>query len=80
MTMTENDVLSTLKKSINEELNREANEIIEKLCHKFRCELGKHKNKIVAEMLNRIDICVSNNNALNEVTFQINIKGDNNNV
>lgn len=73
--MTENDVLSILKITIREELNREANEAIEKLCHKFRCELGKHKNKLVAEMLDRIDICTSQDPVSKGMTFQINIKG-----
>lgn len=76
--MTEKDVLSILKTSIREELDREANEVIEKLCHKFRCELGKHKNKLIAEMIHRIDIVTSQEPITNEVVFQINIRGNNN--
>ena len=73
--MTENDILRQVKDTIREELNREANETIDKLCHKFRCELGKHKNELVAEMLSRIDIVMSNNDVNKEIVFQINIRG-----
>ena len=72
--MTENDILSQVKETIRQELNREANETIDKLCHKFRCELGKHKNKMVAEMLNRIDVIVEKQ-PNQETVFQINIRG-----
>lgn len=77
--MIENEVLAVIKNSIKEELNKEANETIEKLCHKFRCELGKHKNELVAELLNRIDIVTTKNSANQEIVFQINIKGGTNN-
>ena len=74
--MKESDVLSTLKEQIRAELNREANETIEKLVHRFRCELGKHKTSLVAEMLNRIEVLASNNDLKQEITFQINIKAE----
>lgn len=72
--MTENDILRQVKDTIGEELNREANETIDKLCHKFICELGKHKNELVAEIVNRIDILVNKDPTNQEVIFQINIK------
>ena len=73
--MTDNDILRQVKDTIREELNREANETIDKLCHKLKCELGKHKTELVAEMLNRIDIVTRNNDIDREIVFQINIRG-----
>ena len=74
--MTEQDVLSVLKEQLRAELGREANETIEKLVHKFRCELGKHKTALIAEMIKRIEILANYNNLNEEITFQINIKAD----
>lgn len=76
----QNEVLTTLKNSVREELNREANETIEKLCHKFRCELGKHKNELVTEILNSIEMNVRQDSAKQEIVFQIVIKGGMNNA
>ncbi len=73
--MIENEVLAVIKNSIKEELNKEANETIEKLCHKFRCELEKHKNELVTEILNSIDFQINKDTAKQEILFQINIKG-----
>lgn len=74
--MTEQDVLSVLKEQLRAELGREANETIEKLVHKFRCELGKHKTTLIAEMIKRMEILANYNNLNEEITFQINIKAD----
>lgn len=74
--MTDRDLLATIKEQVRAELNREANETIEKLVHRFRCELGKHKTSLVAEMLNRIEVLASNNDLKQEITFQINIKAE----
>lgn len=74
--MKESDLLAALKEQVRTELNREANETIEKLVHRFRCELGKHKTSLVAEMLNRIEIMANENDFKQEVTFQINIKAE----
>lgn len=73
--MMEKEVLSVVKNSIKEELNREANIVIEDLCQKFRCELEKHKNELVTEMLNNIDFQINKDTAKQEILFQINIKG-----
>ena len=74
--MTEQDVLSVLKEQLRAELGREANETIDKLVHKFRCELGKHKTTLIAEMIKRMEILANYNNLNEEITFQINIKAD----
>lgn len=72
--MTEQDILSAMKEQVRQELGREANETIEKLVQRFRCELGKYKTSLIAEMLNRIEIIANQNDFNREVTFQINIK------
>lgn len=72
--MTEQDILSAMKEQVRQELGREANETIEKLVQRFRCELGKYKTSLIAEMLNRIEIIANRNDFNQEVTFQINIK------
>lgn len=77
--MADNDILQEIKNSVREELNREANAIIEKWCHKFRCELGKHKNELVAALLNNIDMNINKDTTGREVVFQIVIKGGMNN-
>ena len=74
--MTDRDLLATIKEQVRAELNREANEIIEKLVQRFRCELGRQKTAMVAEMLNRIEILARDNDLKQEITFQINIKAE----
>ena len=74
--MTENDILRQVKDTIREELNREANETIDKLCHKLKCELGKHKTELVAEMLNGIETVMRKNDVSNDIVFQINIRSE----
>ena len=73
--MTDNELLSSVKDSIREELNREANETIDKLCHKFRCELGKHKSKLVAEILDRVHIEVRKVVSTQDVYLLVKIDG-----
>lgn len=74
--MTEKDLLSVVKEQVRAELGREANETIEKLVNKFRCELGKQKTALIAETLNRIEILANQNEINQEITFQINIKAE----
>lgn len=72
--MKESDVLSALKEQVRAELGREANEVTEKLVHSFRCELGKCKTSLIAEMLRKIEIITRQDNIKQQVVFQINIK------
>ena len=72
--MKESDVLSALKEQVRAELGREANEVTEKLVHSFRCELGKCKTSLIAEMLKRIEIIARQDDIKQQVVFQINIK------
>ena len=76
--MTEKDILSTMKEQVRAELGREANETIEKLVHAFRCELGKHRNTLIAEMLRRIEIVANEDELKQALTFQIIVKGGSN--
>lgn len=72
--MTETDVLSSLKKSIREDLDKKADAIIEKRCQDFRSELNKQKHILIARMLEEIEVLVSQNSLAHELVFQINIK------
>ena len=77
--MTENDILSSIQERMRAELSRLANEEIDRLVHKFTCEMGKHKAKFIAAIVNDVE-CLVNKNPINgEITFQINIKGGANN-
>ena len=40
--MTDRDILASIKENLREELNRCANEKIDKLTHKFVCEMGRN--------------------------------------
>lgn len=72
--MTGEDFLSTLKAQVREELNEKADEIIETLVDKLRYELEKHKNSLIAGMLDGIDLLVNTDEINNKTIFQINIK------
>ena len=68
-------LLSLVTDSVRQELNRAANEEIEKLVHKFRCEIGKHKEKVVGGLMNQIETIVMKDPTNNSVIIQINIRG-----
>lgn len=72
--MTDSDVLSTLKKSIREDLDKKADEIIEKRCQDFRSELSKQKHILITKMLDEIEILAMENSRACELVFQINLK------
>ena len=77
--MTENDILANIQERRRAELSRIANEEIDKLVHRFTCEMGKHKAKFIAAIVNNVE-CIARKNPLNqEIMFQINIKGGANN-
>ena len=71
--MPNNDILSAINDSIRQELNRVANEEIERLVHKFRCELGKHRTEIIGNLINRIEVLSLQEKDTS--TIQINIRG-----
>ena len=74
--MTQSDVLSELKKQVREELNEAADKHIEKLVDKFRSELVRNKNSLIAGLLNGIEILTNSDEVKRETTFQINIKAE----
>lgn len=73
--MTDRDILSSIKEELRAELARFANEEIDKLAHKFVCQMGKRKAELISAMINRIEILVGENQPKREITVQINIKG-----
>ena len=73
--MTENDILSSIQEQMRAELSRLANKEIDKLVHKFTCEMGKHKAEFIAAIINNVECLAIENRMNREITFQINIKG-----
>lgn len=73
--MTDKDILARIKEEMRAELCEYANKEIDKLVHKFACEMGKHKAELISAMLNRIEILVAENSYTKDMVFQINIKG-----
>lgn len=76
--MTQTDILAKLKEEIRVELERCANEeiqkLVEKFTHKFECEMGKHKADLISALINNVELMVNNNPMTQQTTFQINIK------
>lgn len=68
------NLLSLINEHVRQELNRAANEEIEKLVHKFRCEIGKHKTEIVGNLINQMEVLLSKDPAMGLTTIQINIR------
>ena len=75
--MTENDILSQVKETICQELNREADKEIKNLCDKLKSELEMCKNETIAGLLNGIDAVIKNDDISRKTVFQINIRGGN---
>jgi adenine C2-methylase RlmN of 23S rRNA A2503 and tRNA A37 len=71
-------LLSLINETVRQELSRAANEEIEKLVHKFRCEIGKHKTEIIGGLINQIETVVMKDPTNNSVNIQINIRGADN--
>lgn len=74
--MTDNDVLATIKENLRLELATYANEQIDKLAHKFVCEMGKHKAELISALINQVEIMATKEPLSRNVVFQIVIKGD----
>lgn len=71
--MSENDILLAVQEAIRKALNEAANAEIEKMKHKFECEMGKVKSEVVGRLVNHIEIA-HNNSPIGDCTIQINIK------
>ena len=74
--MTEKDFILPLKASIREELQSEADKIIEKLVDDFRHKLTKEKNSIIAGMINGLEILVNQELKTNNITAQIHLTSE----
>ena len=77
--MTDKDVLANIKETLRAELGKCANEEIDKLTHKFVCEMGKVKSKLITALINSIDVKMTQDISNQQIVFQINIKGGANN-
>ena len=71
--MSENDILLAVQEAIRKALNEAANAEIEKMKHKFECEMGKVKSEVVGRLVNHIEIA-HNNSPIGDYTIQINIR------
>lgn len=70
----ETDILIAVQEAVRKALCEAANTEIEKLKHKFDCEMGKIKNKTIGNIINGIDIVTRHNPIDGDYTIQINIK------
>lgn len=71
---SENDILIAVQEAVRKALCEAANAEIEKLKHKFDCEMGKIKYETIGNILNGIDIVTKHNPIDCDYTIQINIK------
>lgn len=72
--MTENDIFATIKKSLRDELNKKAEELITTLIGEFHRELQNRKGQIIGDLIESIEFMVSNDPKAQNINFQINIK------
>lgn len=73
MTDTE-DIWLAVQEAIRKALNEAANAEIERLKHKFECEMGKVKNETVGKLLNGVEIATRYDLPTDNYVIQINIK------
>lgn len=72
--MDDNNILVNIQEAVRTALCEEANKEIEKLRHKFECEMGKIKSEMIGRIVNQIEITTNHNPIIGECTVQINIK------
>lgn len=70
----EGEILSAMQESIRKALSEAAKEEIDKLMHRFECEMGKVKRETIAKIIENIDITTKNNPMCEGYTIQVNIK------
>lgn len=70
----EGEILSTMRESIRKALSEAAKEEIEKLSHRFECEMGKVKRETISKILDNVDIATSHDPDCEGYTVQVNIK------
>ena len=72
--MTNNDIISSLKVQMCDELEEVADKLIENLTEKFREGLMQKRNSLIVGLLNGIDFLVSQDEVGRSVNVQINVK------
>lgn len=73
--MSETDILIAIQEAVRKALCEAANAEIEKLRHKFECEMGKVKSEMVGKLVNQIEIATRHEPFTDRVVIQINLKG-----
>lgn len=76
--MNEKDIFATIKRSLNDELNKKAEELITNLIGEFHRELQNRKGRVISDLIESIEFIASNDPTTQSVNFQINIRSDNN--
>lgn len=74
--MADTDIVLAVKDALREALNKAANEEIEKLQHRFKCEMGKTKSALIGDMVNNVRIAASHELPNNEYVIQIVLRGN----
>lgn len=72
--MTNDDIITSLKVQMCDELEEVADKLIENLTEKFRGELMKKRNSLIVGLLDGIDFLVSQDEVGRSVNVQINVK------
>lgn len=69
------EILIALQESVRKALCEAANEEIEKLRHKFECEMGKVKREMIGKIVNQIQITAEHNIPSGEYVIQLRLNG-----
>ena len=70
----EGEIFAAMRESVRQALSEAAKEEIDKLMHRFECEMGKVKRETIAKIIENIDITTNNNPMCEGYTIQVNIK------
>lgn len=71
--MADTDVLVALQEAVRNALGEAANAEIEKLKHRFECEMGKVKSEMIGKIVNQIEIASRQDPTSDRITVQINL-------
>lgn len=72
--MTDRDILVNVKEIIRTELVNYANEQLDRLVHRYICEIGKKKGELVRAILNQVDCVVKQDKNSRNITVEIIVK------
>lgn len=73
--MADVEILIALQEAVRKALCEAANEEIEKLRHKFECEMGKVKREMIGKIVNQIQITAEHNLPSGEYVIQLRLNG-----